>query len=60
MARGSETTYSKLFRAYHQLDIGRNTIGAVIARGGITCTKTGKNCWLLSKAAKGSTGWQRN
>ena len=40
--------------------LGINPIGAAITRGGITCTRTAKNCWLLNKAAKGSTGWQRN
>ena len=30
--------------------IGVNPGGAFFTRGGITCTKTGKNCWLLTRS----------
>ena len=30
--------------------IGVNPGAALFTRGGITCTKTGKNCWLLTKS----------
>ena len=30
--------------------LGVNPGGAFFTRGGITCTKTGKNCWLLSRS----------
>ena len=30
--------------------LGVNPGGAVITRAGITCTKTGKNCWLLTRS----------
>jgi hypothetical protein len=28
--------------------LGVNPGGAFFSRGGITCTKTGRNCWLLA------------